>query len=78
MSENFYFYEPTKAQIEKFRRINETPEWIHNAICTNCNDCSECNAAIHQWLISTTKNTCTYGMTEEKFRLIMADADCEY
>lgn len=78
MSENLNFYEPTEAQLEKFRRINETPEWVHSVICANYNNCAECNAAIHQWLISTTKHTCTYGMDEEKFRLIMMDADCEY
>ena len=78
MSENLTFYEPTETQLAKFHRINETPEWVHNTICTGCNNCAECNAAIHQWIITTQKHICTYGMTEEKFRIIMADADCEY
>ena len=77
-NENLTFYEPTKEQLSKFRRINETPEWMHNIACTSCNDCSQCHAAIHKYLLSTTKHTCTYGITEEKFHLLMSDADCEY
>lgn len=78
MYENLILYEPTETQLAKFHRINETPEWIHNTICANCNDCSECNAAIHKRFLSTTKHICTYGITEDKFRILMADADCEY
>jgi len=78
INENLTFYEPTKEQLAKFRRINETPEWMHDAACANCNDCSICHAAIHQYLLSTTKHTCTYGISEEKFRLLMSNADCDY
>ena len=78
MSENLRFYEPTEAQLAKFYRINKTPEWVNDMACIECGDCSECHAAIHQHLISTTKHTCTYGISEEKFRLAMSDADCEY
>ena len=78
MSENLYFYEPTEAQLTKFHNINQTPEWIHNTICANCNDCSVCHVAIHQHLISKTVHYCTYGMSENKFYAMMADADCEY
>lgn len=78
MSENLTYYEPTEEQLEKFHRVNEAPEWIHDAACVNYNDCASCPIAIHQWLISTEIHHCTYGMTEEKFRTIMFDADCSY
>ncbi len=78
MSENLTFYKPTEEQLAKFRRINRTPEWINDMACIECGDCSKCLAAVHQHLISTTKHTCTYGITEEKFRILMSDADCEY
>ena len=77
-NENLTFYEPTEEQLAKFYRINETPEWMYNIACTNCDDCSQCHAAIHKHLLSTTKHTCTYGISEEKFRILMSDADCEY
>lgn len=78
MSENLTLYEPTEEQLEKFYRINKTPEWINHMACVECNDCSKCHAAIHKHLLSTTKHICTYGITEDKFRTMMADADCEY
>ena len=77
-NENLTFYEPTESQLTKFRRINETPEWMHNTVCTNCNDCSQCHAAIHQYLLSTTSHRCTYGISEEEFLVLMSSADCEY
>lgn len=77
-NENLIYYEPTEAQIAKFRRINETPEWMHSIACTNCNNCAECHAAIHQHLLSTTTHRCTYGISEERFRILMSSADCEY
>ena len=76
--ENLTFHEPTEEQLAKFHRINETPEWMHNIACTNCNNCAECNAAIHQWLLFTEKHACTYGITEDKFRALMTSADCTY
>ena len=78
MSENLTYYEPTEAQLTKFRHIKEAPEWLLNAACVGCNDCSICPMAIHKWLISTEKHICTRGVTEEKFRILMSDADCEY
>ena len=78
INENLIFYEPTEEQLAKFHRINETPEWIHNIACTNCNNCAECRAAIHQYLLSTTIHHCTYDITEDKFRILMSSADCEY
>lgn len=77
-NENLIFYEPTEAQLTKFHRINETPEWIHNSVCVNYNDCSQCHAAIHQQLLSTTTHHCTYGISEEEFRILMSSADCIY
>lgn len=78
MQENLTFYEPTEEQLVKFRRINELHRTRFEFLCVCCDDCSICDMAIHQHLLSTTKNTCTYGMTEEKFCIIMSDADCEY
>lgn len=74
--ENLIFYEPTEAQLQKFRDINASPNWPEQ--CVYYDDCTVCPMAIHQYLLSTTKHICTYGISEEKFRLLMSDADCEY
>lgn len=76
--ENLTYYEPTEAQLTKFHQTNEMPEWVWEMICMDYNDCSTCPVAIHQWLLSTEKHTCTRGITEEKFRALMSSADCEY
>ena len=76
--ENLTYYEPTEEQLAKFHYLNSMSEVEFGSRCEYWNDCSICPIAIHQWLISTEKHTCTYGITEEKFRILMADADCEY
>ena len=77
-NENFTFYEPTEAQLAKFRDINAMPEedWMFS--CIFCDDCSICDMAVHKRFILTRKHICTRGMSEDKFRAIMADSDCEY
>lgn len=77
-NENLTFYEPDEHQLAKFRCVNEASDYIHDMMCRHTNDCSQCNAAIHQWLLSTEKHVCTRGITEDKFRLLMSSADCEY
>lgn len=76
--ENLTFYEPTEEQLYKFNDINQMRADIVDEQCTYYNDCSICPMAIHQYLLSTTKHICTYGISEEKFRVLMSDADCEY
>jgi len=76
--ENLTFYEPSACQLSKFHHINSWSEEDWELRCISYDDCSICPIAIHQWLLSTVAHHCTYGMNEEKFRLIMMDADCEY
>ena len=76
--ENLIFYEPTAAQLDKFNRINALSEKDWELRCVSCDDCSICNMAIHQYLLSRTKNICTYGLSEMEFRLLMTSADCDY
>lgn len=76
--ENFNFYEPDENQLHKFNVINAKSEEDWERACVSCNDCSICRMAIHQHLITTTKHTCVYGMTEEQFRKAMMDADCSF
>lgn len=78
MQENLTFYEPTEEQLAKFRRVNSLEETDWALRCVFCNDCSICDMAVHQWLILTEKHTCTRGISEERFRALMSDADCEY
>ena len=78
MDENLIFYEPSERQLDKFHRINSLSEEDWGLRCVSCDDCSICHMAIHQYLLSITKHTCTYGISEEKFRLLMSDADCDY
>lgn len=78
MDENLNFYEPSESQLAKFQRINATPNEICEVECASCNDCSVCTMAVHTFLLSTTKHTCTRGISETKFRSLMSSADCEY
>lgn len=39
-------------------------------------DCTICEMAIHQHLLSCTKHTCVQGMSEKEFRSAMDNADC--
>jgi hypothetical protein len=78
MKENFTFYEPDEQQLQKFHKINEWTDDEWERRCVACDDCSICNMAIHQQLYTTTRHTCTYGMSEKEFRVYMADADCYY
>ena len=77
-NENLTFYEPTEEQLAKFRWVNKASDYIHDMMCRHINDCSQCDAAIHQWLISTEKHICTRGISEKRFRTLMSSADCEY
>lgn len=76
--ENFNYFEPTEEQLRKFHEINSKTSKEFDKECSYYNDCSICPFAIHQQLFITTKNTCVYGLTEEKFRIKMMDADCEF
>lgn len=76
--ENLNFYEPDEWQLHKFRVINSKSEEEHDRICVSYDDCSICPMAIHQHLITTTKHTCVYGMSEKDFRTRMSDADCSF
>lgn len=76
--ENLDHYKPSDEEYEKFKQINSMTDeqWEHE--CVKINDCSICHMAIHQYLISTTKNTCVYGMTREQFETAMDNADCSF
>ena len=76
--ENLTFYEPTAEQLSKFAEINAMPHEDWEKRCIYYDDCSICPIAIHQYLLSTTKHRCTYGMSEMEFQLIMSCADCDY
>ena len=77
-NENLTFYEPTEAQLDKFHRINALSDKDWELRCVACDNCSICDMAIHQWLFSTVTHHCTRSITEEKFRILMSSADCEY
>ena len=76
--ENLFHYQPSDEEYEKFERINSMTDeqWEHE--CTSTNDCSICRMAIHQYLTFTTKHTCVYGMTRERFESAMDNADCSF
>lgn len=76
--ENLTFYEPTEQQLRKFHEINALSESAWEKQCVSCDNCSICHMAIHQYLLSRTKHTCTYGLSEMEFRLMMSSADCDY
>lgn len=78
MSENITYYEPTEHQLAKFHHINSISYEDWQLHCVSCGDCSICHMAIHQYLISTEKHHCTYGISENKFRILMSSADCAY
>jgi len=77
-SENLKHYSPDVAQYEKFDEIQSLSDEEWEKQCVACNDCSICDMAIHQYLLSTTKHICVYGMTKEQFETKMADADCDF
>ena len=76
--ENLTFYTPDTKQYEKFNRINSMTDEQWELKCIACNDCSICNMAIHEFLISTEKHICVYGMSKEQFEAIMSDADSSF
>ena len=78
MKENLMHYEPDALAWEKFYKINSLSEEKWEKECISCNDCSICRMAIHQKLYSTTKHSCTYGMTEKEFTSCMDNADVIY
>ena len=77
-SENLTFYEPSEYQLDKFYRINSLSDEDWELRCVSCDDCSICHMAIHQYLLSTEKHTCTHGISEKEFRILMSSADCSY
>ena len=76
--ENLTMHEPTEQQLAKFNEINALSEASFERRCADYNNCSICPIAIHQYLVSTTKHRCTYGLSEMEFRLLMSSADCDY
>lgn len=76
--ENLKFYVPDSGQYEKFNRINSMSDEQWEIKCVFCNDCSICDMAIHQYLLSTEKHICVYGLSKERFENIMCDADCSF
>jgi uncharacterized cysteine cluster protein YcgN (CxxCxxCC family) len=78
MDREFIIREVDEQEIWKFNKINQLDpeEWERR--CIRCNDCSICDMAIHQPLITKTKHTCVYGMTEKEFRSHMTDVDAYF
>ena len=77
-SENLSHYFPDTRQYEKFDSINSMSDEQWTEKCVICNDCSICDMAIHQFLLSTDKHICVYGMSKEKFETAMDNADCSF
>ena len=78
MRENLEHYKPTKAQYDKFDRINRKTETEQDEDCIRFDDCSICPYAIHQHLYTTTKHTCVQGMSKKQFESAMDNADCDF
>lgn len=76
--ENLTHYTPDSGQYEKFDKINNLPEEVWERRCCLTNDCSICDMAIHQFLLSTTKHICVYGMTRKDFENRMDNADVDF
>lgn len=76
--ENLNFYEPDEHQLHKFRVINSRSAEDHDLSCVHYDDCSICPMAIHQHLLTVTRHTCVYGMSESEFLVRMQDADCNF
>ena len=76
--ENLCHYTPDTRQYEKLEEINHMPyeEWEQK--CCSINDCSICDMAIHQFLLSTTKHTCVRDMTKEQLEIALDNADCDF
>lgn len=77
--ENLDHFEPTEYQYRKFEEINKLSdeEWEERCVMLY-DDCSICPMAIHQYLITTDKHTCVYGITKEKFEALLDNADCSF
>lgn len=78
MDENLNHYEPTPEQLHKFNVINALSEEEKEKRCVAVDDCTVCEMAIHQQLLSCTKHTCVQGMSEKEFRSAMDNADCYF
>lgn len=76
--ENLEHFTPTEQQYEKFNQINGMSDDEQEERCAYVNDCSICDMAIHQHLITTTKHTCVYGMATKQFESAMDNADCDF
>lgn len=76
--ENLTFHEADTRQYEKFDEINSMSDEQWTLKCVSCNDCSICDMAIHQHLISTDKHICVYGMSRKAFETVMSNADCDF
>ena len=76
--ENLRHYEPTEYQYYKFKRINDmsSDDWEKHCVFTN--DCSICDMAIHQQLITTEKHICAYGLSKKAFEGYMDNADIDF
>lgn len=68
----------TSSQYEKFNYINSLSDSEWEQKCILCNDCSICDMAIHEFLLSVTRHICVYGMSIERFESIMSDADSSF
>lgn len=78
MKENLIHHEPDNSDWDKFKKINALSEEEWERQCIACNDCTICRMAIHQQLYSTTKHTCTYGITEKEFTSCVDNANVIY
>ena len=76
--ENLTFYTPDTQQYKKFDRINSMSDEQWERRCVACNDCSICDMAIHQYLLSVEKHICVYGISKEQFEIAMSNADCSF
>lgn len=78
LTEDLNHFEPSEEDFRKFERINAMPDEQWERECVAYNDCSICTMAIHTALFSTTKHTCTYGISKERFIALMDDVDASY
>ena len=76
--ENLTVYTPDTSDYRKFDIINSMSHEQWERRCVACNDCSVCDMAIHQYLLSTYRHVCVYGMSKERFEAEMSSSDCTF
>lgn len=64
--------------IEHYNEINQLSEEDFLKKCRWYNDCSICRLALHKDLLSTTKHTCIYGMSLNRYLVEIEECGAYY